>query len=57
LESKFAILSKSSDQPQEEPHKEKEVEVPNSCCDELVDQVASLRRHNAMLLEVNSLQE
>ncbi|KAK1607444.1 hypothetical protein QYE76_031117 [Lolium multiflorum] len=55
LERKFAILSKSSDQPQEEARKEKEVEGPNSCCDELVDQVASLRRHNALLLEVNSL--
>jgi hypothetical protein len=57
LEGKLAILSKSCDQPQGEAHKEKEDEVPKSCCDELVDQVASLKRHNAMLLEVNSLQE
>ncbi|KAK1663545.1 hypothetical protein QYE76_051704 [Lolium multiflorum] len=57
LESKFALLSKSSDHPQEEAHKEKEVEGPNSCCDELVDQVASLKRHNALLLEVNSLED
>jgi hypothetical protein len=57
LESKFAILSKSSGQPQGEAHKEKEVEVPNPCCDELADEVAALRRKNATLLEVNSLQE
>jgi hypothetical protein len=48
LESKFVLISESSDHPQEEAHKEKEVEVPNSCCDELVDQVASLKRHNAL---------
>ncbi|KAK1608540.1 hypothetical protein QYE76_032213 [Lolium multiflorum] len=57
LESKFVLLSEMSDRPQEEACKEKEDEVPNSLCDELVDQVASLKRHNALLLEVNSLQE
>ena len=41
----------------EEANKEKDDEDPNSCHDELVDQVTSLRRHNALLLEVNALQE
>ncbi|KAK1619426.1 hypothetical protein QYE76_024943 [Lolium multiflorum] len=57
LESKFVLLSEMCDHPQEEARKEKEDEGPNSCCDELVDQVASLKRHNEFLLEVNSLQE
>ncbi|KAK1606922.1 hypothetical protein QYE76_030595 [Lolium multiflorum] len=57
LESKYALLSETCDHPQEEAHKEKVDEGPNSCCDELVDQVASLKRHNALLLEVNALQE
>ncbi|KAK1593730.1 hypothetical protein QYE76_048270 [Lolium multiflorum] len=57
LESKFVLLSEMSDRSQEEACKEKEDEGPNSLCDELVDQVASLKRHNALLLEVNSLQE
>jgi hypothetical protein len=56
LESKFAILSKSSGQPQGEAPKEKEVEVSNSCCDH-VEELAALRRHKSTLLEVNSLQE
>jgi hypothetical protein len=34
----------------EEANKEKDDEDPNSCHDELVDQVASLRKHNALLL-------
>ncbi|KAK1643686.1 hypothetical protein QYE76_061491 [Lolium multiflorum] len=41
----------------EEANKEKDDEDPNSCHDELVDQVTSLRRHTALLLEVNALQE
>ncbi|KAK1667829.1 hypothetical protein QYE76_055988 [Lolium multiflorum] len=41
----------------EEANKEKDDEDPNSCHDELVDQVASLRKHKALLLEVNALQE
>ena len=41
----------------EEANKEKDEEDPNSCHDELVDQVDSLKRHNALLLEVNALQE
>ncbi|KAK1558137.1 hypothetical protein QYE76_017536 [Lolium multiflorum] len=41
----------------EEANKGKDDEDPNSCHDELVDQVTSLRRHNALLLEVNALQE
>ncbi|KAK1593734.1 hypothetical protein QYE76_048274 [Lolium multiflorum] len=57
LESKFVLLSEMSDRSQEEACKEKEDEGPNSLCDELVDQVASLKGHNALLLEVNSLQE
>ncbi|KAK1605612.1 hypothetical protein QYE76_029285 [Lolium multiflorum] len=57
LESKFVLLSEICDHTQEEARKEKEDEGPNSCCDKLVDQVASLKRHNALLLEVNSLQE
>ncbi|KAK1663601.1 hypothetical protein QYE76_051760 [Lolium multiflorum] len=57
LESKYVTLSEMSDHPQEEACKEKEDEGTNSLCDELVDKVASLRRHNALLLEVNSLQE
>jgi hypothetical protein len=57
LESKYVTLSEISDHPQEEACKEKEDEGTNSLCDELVDQVASLKRHNALLLEVNSLQE
>ncbi|KAK1667728.1 hypothetical protein QYE76_055887 [Lolium multiflorum] len=57
LESRFVLISEMCDHPQEEAHKEKEVEVPNSCCDELVDQVASLKRHNALLLEITSLQK
>jgi hypothetical protein len=57
LESKFVLLSEMSGRPQEEACKEKEGEGPNSLCDEIVDQVAPLKRHNALLLEVNSLQE
>ncbi|KAK1648368.1 hypothetical protein QYE76_066173 [Lolium multiflorum] len=57
LESKFVLLSEMSDHPQEEACKEKEDEGPNSCCDDLVDQVASLKKHNALLLEVSSLQD
>jgi hypothetical protein len=57
LESKYALLSEMCDHPQEEARKEKDDEGPNSCCDDLVDQVAYLKRHNALLLEVNSLQE
>ncbi|KAK1664531.1 hypothetical protein QYE76_052690 [Lolium multiflorum] len=57
LESKYVTLSEMSDHPQEEACKEKGDEGINSLGDELVDQVASLKRHNALLLEVNSLQE
>ncbi|KAK1692565.1 hypothetical protein QYE76_009262 [Lolium multiflorum] len=41
----------------EEANKGKDDEDPDSSHDELVDQVTSLRRHNALLLEVNALQE
>ncbi|KAK1616982.1 hypothetical protein QYE76_022499 [Lolium multiflorum] len=41
----------------EEANKEKDNEDPKACHDELVDQVTSLRKHNALLLEVNALQE
>ncbi|KAK1610929.1 hypothetical protein QYE76_034602 [Lolium multiflorum] len=41
----------------EEANKGKDDEDLNPCHDELVDQVTSLRRHNALLLEVNALQE
>jgi hypothetical protein len=41
----------------EEVNKKKDDEEPNPCHDELVDQVASFRKHNALLLEVNALQE
>jgi hypothetical protein len=41
----------------EEANKAKDDEDPDSSHDELVDQVTSLRRHNALLLEVNALQE
>ena len=57
LDSKFMLLSVMRKHPQEEAHKKKEDEGPNSCCDKLLDEVCSLRRHNARLLEVNSLQE
>ena len=57
LESKYVLLSEMCDHPQEEAPKEKVDEGPNSCWDELVDQVASWKKHNALLLEVNSLQE
>ncbi|KAK1653911.1 hypothetical protein QYE76_071716 [Lolium multiflorum] len=57
LESKFVLLSEMRRHPQEEAHKKEEDEGPNSCCDKLLDEVCSLRRHNARLLEVNSLQE
>ncbi|KAK1682668.1 hypothetical protein QYE76_043516 [Lolium multiflorum] len=57
LESKYVSLFEMSDHPQEEACKEKGDEGINSLCDELVDQVSSLKRHNALLLEVNSLQE
>ncbi|KAK1628228.1 hypothetical protein QYE76_002543 [Lolium multiflorum] len=57
LESKYVLLSKTCDHPQEEAPKEIVGEGRNSCCDELVDQVASLKKHNALLLEVNALQE
>ncbi|KAK1670530.1 hypothetical protein QYE76_058689 [Lolium multiflorum] len=56
LESKFAIVSKSSGQLKGEASKEKEVEVSNSCCDH-VEELAALRRQKRKLLEVNSLQE
>ncbi|KAK1664933.1 hypothetical protein QYE76_053092 [Lolium multiflorum] len=57
LESKYVLLSETCDHPQEEAPKEIVGEGRNSCCDELVDQVASLKKHNALLLEVNALQE
>ncbi|KAK1608662.1 hypothetical protein QYE76_032335 [Lolium multiflorum] len=41
----------------EEANKEKDNEDPKACHDELVDEVTSLRKHNALLLEVNALQE
>jgi hypothetical protein len=41
----------------EEANKDKYEEGTNSCHDELVDQVASLKRQNALLLEVSALQE
>lgn len=56
LESKFAILSKSSGQPQGETSKEKEVEVFNPCCDH-VEEIASLKKHKLKHLEINTLQE
>ena len=56
LESKFAILSKSSGQPQGESSKEKEVEVSNLCCDH-VEEIAALKKQKSTLLEVNTLQE
>ncbi|KAK1602643.1 hypothetical protein QYE76_027282 [Lolium multiflorum] len=57
LESKFVLLSEMKWHPQEEEHKKKEDEGPNSCCDKLLDEVSSLTRHNIRLMEINSLQE
>jgi hypothetical protein len=56
LERKFAILSKSSGQPQGETSKEKEVEVSNLFSDH-VEEIAALKRHKLKLLEINTLQE